>query len=293
MTDLKITAAPAAARPQPKQAPKTEATAEAAPQAAMAADRIQTQASPAAEGIAAIREALRFPDRPRKGADAKPWLMDAYSRLLKAEAALDAVERASGADRVDFKITSGLRTQITNARYDVEQLDKDGAVKAEFFQGVIPPAQQVIAALNDFPKPPADKQAKAEWLVEAKQAATQAQAASQLLKSAWFDFNVLDFKDQADATTTLFMFESRIRGVEIELSPPRPKTDATAKKGTSAAPAGDLFALTQGASDLANSKNPVGQVAGAVALPIAVTIDMIDLLTRPLRWLDSLSQEKP
>lgn len=287
MTDLKINA-PAAARPQPKPKPKAETQPEPAPRSATTGDRLQTQASPSAEGIAAIREALRFPEKPAKGADPKPWLMDAYSRLLKAETTLNALERSSGADRLDFKVTSGLSSQIANARHQAESLDRDGAVKAEFFQTVVPQAQQLIADLENFPKPPADKQGKAQWLVEAKAAAEQGKAASELLRAAWFKFNAIDFKDQAESTTTLFRFEGRIRGVELELAPPRPRP-----AGGATTASGDLFALTQGASELANSKNPVGQVAGAVALPIAVTIDMIDLLTRPLRWLDSLNPEKP
>lgn len=286
MTDLKINAAPRAATPKPKPAPKppAEQKAETAPPA----DSLKTQATPSAQAAAVIREALNFPARPRKGEDAKPWLMDAYSRLLKAEVALYAMERSSDSDRVDYKVTTGLRMQIRNARFDVESLDRNGAVKAEFFQGVVPPAKQLIAALDDFPKPPDQKQGKAAWLVEAKQAAEKAQVASQLLRAAWADFEAIDFHDQSDSIVTLFKFESRIRSVELDLAPPRPRPAAG-----SATASGDLFSLTQGASELANSGNAVGQLAGAVALPIAVTVDMIDLLTRPLRWLDSLNPEKP
>ncbi|MNL67385.1 hypothetical protein D3C87_1919640 [compost metagenome] len=70
-------------------------------------------------------------------------------------------------------------------------------------------------------------------------------------------------------SSELKALEARVRQVEREVFPTR----AT---GSSS----QLFALTKGASELAGSENTVAQAAGAVALPIAVTIDVLDLITR-------------
>ncbi|MNL43241.1 hypothetical protein D3C87_1657460 [compost metagenome] len=101
------------------------------------------------------------------------------------------------------------------------------------------------------------------------------------MNTAWFDFGALEFEQRTDASDKLDAFASQVRAVEYALNPPSPRP-AKGSAATSRASGAEAqpFGLTQGASDLANSKNPVGQVAGAVALPIALTIDVIDLITR-------------
>jgi len=283
MTDVRMTTtAPPAARPKAKPAAKPSAEDLAKP--ALSGDSLKTQAAPSADGVRIVREALQFPPKPKKGQDTTPWLMDAYSRLLTAETTMRTLQKG-----LDFKTSSDLRHQIWDAQNAVEKLDKDGAVKTEFFKTILPPARQLIDDLETYPEPPADKEGKAEWLAGAKQELARAKAADDLMNVAWFDFKALDFDKRTDASGKLFDFESRVRQVEYELNPPPPRP-ATSGARPSGAP-GALFGNTQGAANLANSKNPVGQVAGAVALPFAVTLDVIDLITRPLRWLDGASQK--
>lgn len=288
MTDVRMSTtptSPAAARPMAKAAAQASAETQAKP--TVEGDRLQTQSSPGAEGVRIVREALQFPPKPKKGEDMTPWLMDAYSRLLTAETTMRTLR---GSRDVDFKTTSALRHQLWDAQGDIAKLDKDGAVRTEFFQAILPPARQLIDDLATYPEPPADKEGKIAWLAEAKHELAKAKAADVLMNSAWFDFKALDFDKRTDASSKLFSFEGRLRRVEYELNPPAPRPSTSGAKASNGA-SGPLFGNTQGAANLANSSNPVGQVAGAVALPFAVTIDVIDMLTRPMRWLEGASSK--
>ncbi len=303
MPDVRISASPVPSpRPQAKAAAKSPADTAAKP--VLGGDRLTTQgAAPGTDGVRIIQEALRFPPKPKKGTDMTPWLMDAYSRLLKAESTMRVLQKSRGEDRVDAETYGDLRHQLWDAQGRIAKLDKDGAVKTEFFQAILPPARQLIDDLAAYPAPPADKAGKAEWLVGAKQELARAKAADELMNAAWFDFQALDFGNRTDSSSKLFDFESRVRQVEYALNPPAPRPQGSPASGSpgsgspgsgskAAGTSGPLFGNTQGAANLANGKNPVGQVAGAVALPFAVTLDVIDLITRPLRWLEGAG-EKP
>ncbi|GEM_PF-3589551 len=292
MTDVRLsTATSATARPKAQVAAKPASDSTAKP--VIAGDRLQTQGkASSAEGVRIVQEALQFPPKPKKGEDRKPWLMDAYSRLLKAESTMRVLQNSSGDDRLDFGTYGDLRQQLWEGQHSVEKLDKDGAVKKAFFATILPPAQHLIDGLDNYPEPPADKAGKAEWLVGAKQDLARAKAADDLMGVAWFSFQSLDFGERTDSSSKIFRFEGDVRRVEYELNPPAPRPPATGRSATGRSGPAPLFANSQGASDLANSKNPVEQVIGAVALPFAVTLDVIDLITRPLLWLDSLGESK-
>lgn len=286
MTDVRLTTTPPpTARPKPITTPQPSAKPPEGP--ALAGDRLQTQTGPGADGVRIIQEALAFPAKPKKGQDMTPWLMDAYSRMLTAETTLRAVQRSR--DGVDASTLMDLRSQLWDAQRSLTRLDRDGAVKMEFFQTILPPAHQLIDALENYPAAPAEKAGKAEWLADAKQELARAKAADDLMNAAWFDFKALDFGKRTETSRKIFDFESRVRQVEYELNPPAPRPSASGAKAASAP--GQLFGNIQGAANLANSQNPVNQVAGAVALPFAVTLDVIDLITRPLRWLDEVGRK--
>lgn len=283
MSDIRIspTATPAsraASKPAPQSAP------DSTPKPAMGGDQLQTQAGAASrEGIAIVREALQFPPKPKRGEDMTPWLMDVYSRMLKAESTLRTLQKSKGDDRVDGRTYADLRQELWGAQREIEKLDKDGAVKTEFFQTILPPAQELIDGLESYPAPPADPEGKAAWLADAKQALAKGKAADELMTMAWFNFKALDFDARTDSSGKLFDFEMRVRHVEYELNPPAPRSSTSGASKGSTSP---IFGNTQSAAKLADSKNPVSQAAGAVALPFAVTIDVIDLITRPFRWLE-------
>ena len=289
MSDVRLnTTSTPAARLTTKAAAQPPAEAPAKP--TVAGDRLQTQSLPTGEGIRIVQEALNFPPKPKKGEDMTPWLMDAYSRLLTAETTMDTLQKARSQDKLDFNTYSDLRGKVWEAQTSIAKLDKDGAVRAEFFQTILPEARKLIDDLESYPAPPADRAGKIEWLAGAKQELAKAKVADDLMNTAWFDFKALDFDKRTDASGKLFDFESRMRQVEYELNPPAPRPSTSGPKASSAP--GPIFGNTQGAAELANSKSQIGQVAGAVALPFAVTIDVIDLITRPLRWLDNASQKK-
>lgn len=115
-------------------------------------------------------------------------------------------------------------------------------------------AQRILDGLASIQAPPSDTQGKIQWLSDARPAVTRARIAESALgiKSA-----------------ELKALEAQVRQVEREVFPTR-------STGSTSQP----FALTQGASELAGSNNPVAQAAGAVVLPVAVTIDVLDLITR-------------
>jgi hypothetical protein len=238
--------------------------------------------------MALIEETLKFLPKPSNPADQKAWAMDGYRRLLKAETAFEALQKDWGAGKVDGNALSVARSKLWNAQRVMKEVDKDGSVKKEFFDAILPPAKAIIDGLKDYPAPPADKAGKKAWLAEGKKKLAEAQAANQLMKDAWFDFKALDFDKMSDAGSKLFTFEGRLRQVERELNPPpAPKPG---QPGTGTTP-GQLFGATQGVSDALNKhpNNPIVQVGGAVALPIALTIDVLDAITRPFVWLDKVS----
>ncbi|HEY9899579.1 MAG TPA: hypothetical protein V6D00_10395 [Pantanalinema sp.] len=266
--------------PAPKAPSAPQPAAAAAPR--VEADKLLVQGGGQAEaGLRIAKEALAFPPKPRAAAEMKPWLLDAYSRLLKAKSAQDALQNDRGESRVTGREYSEITKQIADAERKIAKLDKHDAVKKEFFATILPSAQQIIDDLAKFPPPPADNAGKGQWLAGARQELARAKAADNLMNAAWFDFGELAFEQRADAGEKLFTFESRVRSVEYALNPPSPRSTrgSAAKPGANGTEA-QLFGLTKGASELANSKNPVGQVAGTLTLPIAVTLDVIDLVTR-------------
>jgi hypothetical protein len=185
-----------------------------------------------------------------------------------------------------------MRSKLWNAKDQVTKVDKDGALKKEFFSAILPPAQAIVDGLKEYPGPPADKAGKQAWLAEGRKKLDEARAAEALMKDAWFDFNALDFNKMADGGQKLFEFEMKLDRVADELNPPKPLPPSPRRPGQpSAGPSGPLFGNTQGVADALNKhpNNPVVQVGGAVALPIALTIDVIDAITRPFVWLDQVS----
>lgn len=291
MTDVRLsTAKPTPSKPLTK--PPAQSPVDSVAKPAPAGDSLKTAGlDQSAEALRIVQDALQFPPKPGKGEDLKPWLMDAYSRLLKAESGLKAYQKSRPNDDASRKQYSELRHKVWDAERTIERLDKGGAAKTEFFQSVLPSAQQLIDGLADHPNPPADKEGKAAWLAEAKQELAKAKAADELLSSAWFTFDAVPFEQRSEASRKIFDFESRIRSVEYELNPPAPRPRTSGTPSGSGSGSSPIFSNTQGAANLANSNNPIGQVAGAVALPIALTVDVIDLITRPLRWLDSVSKK--
>lgn len=241
--------------------------------------------------MALIEETLQFPPKPSNPADQKAWLMDGYRRLLKAETAFGALENEWKAGKVDGNALSMGRSKLWNAQRLIGDADKGGVAKKEFFEAILPPAKAIIDGLADFPAPPADKAGKKAWLAEGKQKLAEAQAANQLMKDAWFDFKALEFDKMSDAGSKIWNFEGRLRQVDRELNPPPPAAPRKPGQPGSTGPSGPLFGNTQGVSDALNKhpNNPVVQVGGAIALPIALTIDVLDAITRPFVWLDKVS----
>jgi hypothetical protein len=241
--------------------------------------------------MALIEETLQFPPKPSDPADQKAWLMDGYRRLLKAETAFGALENEWKAGKVDGNALSMGRSKLWNAQRLIGDADKGGVAKKEFFEAILPPAKAIIDGLADFPAPPADKAGKKAWLAEGKQKLAEAQAANQLMKDAWFDFKALEFDKMSDAGSKIWNFEGRLRQVDRELNPPPPAAPRKPGQPGSSGPSGPLFGNTQGVSDALNKhpNNPVVQVGGAIALPIALTIDVLDAITRPFVWLDKVS----
>lgn len=241
--------------------------------------------------VALIEETLQFPAKPKDPADEKAWVMDGYRRLLKAETAYEALQKDWGSGKVDGNALSGMRSKLWNAQRTMEQADKGGVAKKEFFEAILPPAKAIIDGLADFPAPPADKAGKKAWLAEGKQKLAEAQAANQLMKDAWFDFKALDFDKMSDAGSKIWAFEGRLRQVDRELNPLPPAAPRKPGQPGATGPSGQLFGNTQGVSDALNKNpnNPIVQVGGAIALPIALTIDVLDAITRPFIWLDKVS----
>ena len=258
----------------------------------MAGDSLSLGASaPTKDLLAVLKETLALPPRPKKAADQQAWLMDGYRRLLKAELAFDSVRRTPGESRPDAKAVSEARFKLWDLRHQLEDADKGGKAKQAFFDTVLPAAQAKLGALADFPAPPEDRAGKAAWLAEGKQKLNEAKASQELIRAAWLKFQAAPFEDQVDSSRAMFEFESRLRRVEYELNPPAPRP---ATPGKPASGNGPLFGNSQGVADALNKNpnNPIVQVGGAVALPIALTIDVLDAITRPFVWLDKVAGGK-
>ena len=78
--------------------------------------------------------------------------------------------------------------------------------------------------------------------------------------------------------------------VRAKLSPAK----AEPAPAGSADPGRPLFQATSAVGGMLD-KHPnsgLAQTAGGVALPFAVTFDMLDLVTRPLQWLDKVQQKQ-
>lgn len=263
---------------------KTGKIEDAAPAQKVSTDQLRTQGvDQSAAALEILEKNIPLQPKPKKAAEVRAWAMDSYARLLKAEKALDALRSSPGANRDKV---GEIWFQLRDAHRQVDQADRGGKIKQEFFAGVLPEANQLIDSLEAFREPPTDQAGKEAWLAEGKTLLAQAKAADDMIRSAWFDFKAIDFDQRTDVSGKLFEFQSRLRRVEYELNPPAPRDPSAGPSRSGSRP---IFGATQGAADLANSKNPVGQVAGAVALPIALTIDTIDLITRPFQWLSSLS----
>jgi hypothetical protein len=246
--------------------------------------------------------ALAFAPMPRRGAQKTAWLMDAYSRLLKAEAAADALAD----DWRDGKITQAdyapVRQRLFMARRAVEDADKKGEVKKAFFTQLLPPTLAVIDGLAAVPAPPADKAGKQAWLEAGVRKLQEARAADSVLRDAWINYNQLKFGQMTDRSRQLFAFEKRLTDVARELNPPAPRAPAPSTGGptlvnrdrTPGQPGAfaPLFGNTQGVSDALNKhpNNPVVQVGAAVAMPFAVMIDVLDAITRPFVIIDKATR---
>jgi hypothetical protein len=248
--------------------------------------------------------ALAFTPMPRRGAQKTAWLMDAYSRLLKAEAAADALAN----DWRDGKITQAdfapVRQRLFMARRAVEDADKKGDVKKAFFTQILPPTLAVIDGLAAVPAPPADKAGKQAWLEAGVRKLQEARAADAVLRDAWINYNQLEFGQMTDRSRQLAAFERRLTDVARELNPPAPRPPAQPTPSTGGPTLvnrdrtpgqpgafSPLFGNTQGVSNALNQhpNNPVVQVGAAVAMPFAVMIDVLDAITRPFVWMDKVS----
>lgn len=239
--------------------------------------------------VAMMTEALTFPPKPTNPADQKAWTLDAYRRVLKATTGMHELEKDWQSHKVDGNTLSAMRSKIWNAEQMLADADKDGSVKKEFFAGVLPNAKAMIDGLKDFPPAPKDAAGKKAWLAEGQKKLAEATAADNLMRDAWFEFKALDFDKMADSQGKLAEFRWKLDTVNYELNPP-PKR-APGKPGAPSGPNGPLFGNTQGVADALNKhpNNPVVQVGGAIALPIAMTIDVLDAITRPFVWLDQHS----
>ncbi|HEY9720486.1 MAG TPA: hypothetical protein V6D47_00620 [Oscillatoriaceae cyanobacterium] len=250
--------------------------------AAQASDSLQLSKSNSnADALGVIDQASALPPMPSDADAQKAWLNDGFSRLLKANAAQQSLEDAWGKGQLDGGSFNAACLKVDALQQALQQSPQYDAVKQSFFAGLVGPAQQMLGSLKAFPAPPADKAGQQKWLAQAKQKLAQAQAANQVLNDAWFRFHALSFDDQAKGSDQLFDFQSRIDDVDYALHPPKPS------KATSSGT--DSWTPMQNTSAIANAMNkhpnPVTETVGAVVLPIAMTVDVIDLLTKPFQLL--------
>lgn len=294
MSDTRITSKSASA-PLKKAAPvAAPAAPTAAPAPAAANDSLATTrpAAPATDPKAILEAAVAIPPRPTDEAAERTWLLDGYKRLLTAHAAEQEIRKEWTAGKIDGNAYQMAGIKVSGLERELKKAGQHDAVKKEFFEGILVPAQALLDDLDQYPQPPKDKAGKLKWLEGARQTLAKANAADELLRDAWFRFDALEFGKMAESSRDRFHFENMIGRVEYELNPP-PKPKPGAKgKAPAGGPGRPLFELTQQAQKGLDSKNPIGQTAGAIAMPIALTIDVIDMITRPFQWMDSLKNNK-
>lgn len=262
---------------------------QAAAQATPASPAMPAAAAPKSEALAVLDSALQLPPKPRRAAEQKAWLMDAYGRLMKAEAAADQAMRDWGSGAITKEQYDPVRLRLWQAQRQVEAVDKGGAVKKEFFAAILPPALGLIDSLEAVSAPPADKAGKQAWLADGRRKLQEAQAADQVLRDAWFDFKALDFGQLTDRGTKLSAFERRLQAVDRELNPPAPAPSrgpgSTGRPSTGLGhvplPPGMPFGNTLGVGQALDRQpnNPITQVGAAVVMPFAILIDVLNLLT--------------
>ncbi|MFN3430838.1 MAG: hypothetical protein ACK46X_12895, partial [Candidatus Sericytochromatia bacterium] len=228
----------------------------------------------------------QLPPTPKRASEQKAWLMDAYGRLMKAEAAADQAMRDWGSGAITKEQYDPIRLRLWQAQRQVEAVDKGGAVKKEFFAAILPPALGLIDSLADVPAPPADQAGKQAWLADGRRKLQEAQAADQVLRDAWFDFKALEFGQLTDRGTKLSAFERRLQAVDRELNPPAPAPSRPTGRpvtgiGHVPLPPGMPFGHTLGVGQALDRQpnNPITQVGAAVAMPFAILVDVLDLLT--------------
>lgn len=245
-------------------------------------------ATPGGEALRYLNEASQLPPMPSDAAGQRAWLMDGFARLLKMSAAEKTLQEGWRDGKIDGKTLSVARSRSWTVERELEKAPGHAEAKKEFFSGVIKEASNMLDGLAGYPAAPADKAGKKAWLEKAKGELARAKEAERIMKDCWFEHKVLSFEEMSKAGDKVWEFEGKIRRVDHELNPP-PKP----KPGQRPAPGGPgrpLFELTQAAQKGLDSKNPIGQTAGAIAMPIALTIDLIDMFTRPLQWLESTQQ---
>lgn len=260
-----------------------QAAAQTAPTAAT-----KPAAPPPSEALTVLDQALQLPPKPRRAAEQKAWLMDAYGRLMKAEAAADQAMRDWGSGAITKEQYDPVRLRLWQAQRQVEAVDKGGAVKKEFFAAILPPALGMIDSLADVPAPPADQAGKQAWLADGRRKLQEAQAADQVLRDAWFDFRALDFGQMTDRGAKLSAFERRLQAVDRELNPPPPRAPGSTGRpstgiGQVPLPPGMPFGNTLGVGQALDRQpnNPITQVGAAVVMPFAILVDVLNLLTLP------------
>lgn len=290
MSDTRITSKTASAMPRAATTPvpAAEPKAAATPQSA---DSLKTQrpAAPPSDPKAVLDAAVAMPPRPSEGPAERTWLLDGYKRLLTAHAAEQELRNEWRAGKVDGNALSMASAKVNGLERELKKAGQHDAVKKEFFEGILVPAQALLDDLERVPEPPKDKAGKAQWLAEGKDKLAKAKTAETILKDAWFRFDAMEFGQMSESTRDRWNFESRLRQVEWELNPPPKPKPGEKGKHTAGRP---LFELTQAAQKGLDSKNPIGQTAGAIAMPIALTIDVIDMITRPFQWMDNLKNGK-
>lgn len=243
--------------------------------------------NPGTEALRVLTEASQLPPMPRDAAGQRAWLTDGFTRTLKMTAAEETMRQAWRDGKITGTDLSVAKSRIWAVQRELAKAPGYEAAKKEFFGGVIAQANGMIDGLANYPAAPADKAGKQAWMAAAKVELAKAKEAEKIMKACWFDHQVLPFEALSAASKKVWDFEGQIRRVDFELNPPAPRQPRQPGQPGSANPGRPLFELTQQAQRGLDSNNPIGQTAGAIVLPIALTIDLIDMLTRPLQWLES------
>lgn len=285
---MKINAKTPVANTTPVQNAPAPAASPAQP--TMAGDSLQVTRQPVSPGYDALKtlsDARELPPMPRGKAEQRAWLMDGFTRLMKMSAAEESLRKAWRDGKVDSGTVSVARPAIWAVQQTLAKAPAHAEVKKEFFGGVIQQANALIDTTATYPAPPADKAGKEAWLVEAKAHLVKLEEANRIMKDCWIQHQELPFDAMTAASRKVFAFDGQIRRVDRELNPLPPAPPRQPGTSSPGGPGRPLFELTQGAQKGLDSKNPVGQTVGAIVMPIAITLDVIDMLTRPLQWMES------